>query len=146
MANSHKIQVKVIQSGGGILPPIYKGDVGFNLMTCQDIEVPSFGNKPINVPIGIKIKLPKGMWAEIRPRSSSITKFGVFVYHSIMDEGYIGEWFVICASMNNHPVFISKGTCLAQCILHNSIVPEMVDVKELPETERGTKRFGSSGK
>lgn len=130
----------------GILHPQKGGDVGFDLVVSEDFEVPPLGQAfPVNVPCGFGVKLPEGYWAEIRPRSSTATKFGVLVYQSVMDTGYTGPWFVVCHSVIGKSVKVARGTRLAQCILHRSAVPGLVEVKELPQTERGDTGFGSSG-
>lgn len=133
------------KSHDGIMQPQKEGDVGMDLVVSEDFEIPPFGHFPVNVPCAFNAKLPTGYWAEIRPRSSTATKLGVLVYQSVMDTGYTGPWFVIAHSILGKTVKIEKGTRLAQCILHESKVPPIKFVDELPRTERGDTGFGSSG-
>lgn len=142
----------------GLLAPQKEGDVGYDLVVLQDTWVlPEYslfnendgyvmrGNPPVNVPVGISAKLPEGYWAEIRPRSSTATKLNLRVHQSVMDTGYTGPWYVVCASLTGRPQEIKKGTRIAQAILHRSNTPKLIDVPELPETARGATGFGSSG-
>ena len=139
------ILVKTHQSGGGILMPKHVGDCGYDLVASETTIVPPFGSTPASVPIGISLKLPPNKWAEIRPRSSTATKLGIFAFQSVIDGGYTGPWFVVCTALGNQPITVEKGTRLAQCILHNIAVHDIMEVDELPETSRGDSGFGSTG-
>lgn len=142
----HKFRIKLHEEGlVGILPPQKAGDAGFDLVASEDMIIGGFGEAPVNIPCGFSAKIPAGYWAEIRPRSSTPTKFGVLVHASVMDEGYTGPWFVIAHSLSGEPVKVAKGTRLAQCVLHKAVVPPLEFVSELPQTDRGDTGFGSSG-
>lgn len=143
---SSHIRVKSLNGEkNNIRAPQKAGDVGFDLVSSVDSEISPFGSIPSSVPCDFAMKLPDGYWAEIRPRSSTPTKLGILVHQSVMDSGYVGPWFVVANSITGAPVRIPKGTRLAQCIIHKSVVPELTYVDELPETDRGSGGFGSTG-
>jgi len=140
-----KILIKTLQEGGGITPPKYEGDAGMDLVCSEDTTIVPFGKGTTNIPLGFAMKLPDGCWAEIRPRSSTATKMGIFVHQSVMDNLYVGPWFVVANSLGENPMSIKKGTRIAQCILHRLNPCDISVVDELPKTQRGEQGFGSSG-
>lgn len=139
------VLVKQHMPDGGIVPPQHPGDAGYDLVCAEGVEVQPFG-QVTSIPIGISVKLPEGWWAEIKPRSSAAKKWGIFVHPSTMDCGYTGNWYVFCNALGKDKIKVEKGTRLAQCILHKINTPGIEVVRELPETQRGSNGFGSTGK
>lgn len=103
----------------------------------------------VKVPLGFAIELPKGYHAEILPRSSMGTKTKVRVSNStgIIDSDYRGE---VCIILDNVSLVkmacIKDGDRIAQMIIVKDPEVELVEAKELSETERGTGGFGSTGR
>ena len=117
------------------------GDAGYDLYSVRDYKLQA--NKPTIVDIGLRIALPKGYYAEIHTRSSHGLK-GIRNHLGIIDEGYRGPISPIM--ITNKDVFISKGSKVGQLIIRKRIEVEFEEVKELPESDRGVKGFGSSGR
>ena len=93
----------------------------------------------------MSIKLPDGVWAEIRPRSSTIFKRKLIVGTGTIDSGYVGPLSVCVINVNANPVKIYRGERLAQLVLMNRVIRPIVRVEELPETIRGHGAMGSTG-
>jgi len=99
------------------------------------------------VPTGIKIELPEGYEAQVRPRSGNAIKHGITLINCVgtIDEDYRGEIFIPLVNLSTRPVTIQPHERVAQMV----IVPfERVDillVEKLSETVRGQGGFNSTG-
>jgi len=99
------------------------------------------------IPTGIKIALPNGIEAQIRPRSGLAAKQGVTVLNSpgTIDSDYRGEIKVMLMNNSDNEVEIENGDRIAQMILAEYIKAKWKHVGELPPTGRNEKGFGSTG-
>ena len=99
------------------------------------------------VPTGLFISLPRGMEAQVRPRSGLALKKGITVLNTpgTIDADYRGEIGVILVNLSQEAFIINDGERIAQMVIarHEQAEWEAVDV--LDETERGEGGFGHSG-
>lgn len=100
------------------------------------------------VPTGLKIALPEGYEAQVRPRSGLAAKHGITVLNApgTIDSDYRGEIGVILVNLSNSAFTIEPGERIAQLVVAKF---EQIDWKltqELTETARGEGGFGSTGK
>lgn len=145
--NSDKIQIhRVDQAKQYELPkPKKPGDCGFDMYCVEDTVVPANNAIPVNVPTGISVKLPDGYWADIRSRSSA-AKRGFTVISCTIDNGYTGPLYACVHNHTGEDITVKAGERLSQFVLHKIHTPEIVEVDELPTTDRGATGFGSTGK
>ncbi|MDD5586551.1 MAG: dUTP diphosphatase [Alphaproteobacteria bacterium] len=99
------------------------------------------------VPTGIAIALPEGFEAQIRPRSGLALKNGLTVLNApgTIDADYRGEVGVIIANLGSEPFTITRGMRIAQMVVASYARVAWQAVERLPETERGSGGFGSTG-
>jgi len=142
------ILIKKTGMMGGIQAPKKLGDVGYDLASACSIVIPPFDehDTAVLVPSGVSIKMPEGYWCQIVGRSSSANKKGLLVVNATIDNGYTGELCACVFNMTNKPIEIDEGERLAQVVFHRMEQPSMMEVDELPETERGESGYGSTGK
>ena len=99
------------------------------------------------IPTGLKIALPVGYEAQIRPRSGLAIKKGVTVLNSpgTIDADYRGEVCVILVNLSNEDFVINPSERIAQMVVakHEQVEFEIVD--SLDETERAEGGLGHSG-
>jgi dUTP pyrophosphatase len=97
---------------------------------------------------GLKIALPEGFEAQVRPRSGLAAKHGVSVLNApgTIDADYRGEIGVILVNLSNDPFTIEPGERIAQLILARYEQIEWKLTNILSETNRGKGGFGSTGK
>jgi dUTP pyrophosphatase len=120
---------------------------GMDLSAAIDDEIilKPFERKAI--PTGIAIALPQGYEAQIRPRSGLALKSGISVPNApgTIDADYRGEVCVILVNLSDQEFLITRGMRIAQMVVtqYNRVSWNMVE--ELPETERSTGGFGSTG-
>ena len=100
------------------------------------------------IPTGLRIALPTGMEAQIRPRSGLALKHGITVLNSpgTIDADYRGLIGIILVNLSQEPFVIQDGERIAQMVIARHEQAEWVETDTLDETERGEGGFGHSGK
>ena len=97
---------------------------------------------------GLKIALPEGFEAQVRPRSGLAAKHGISVLNSpgTIDADYRGEIGVIIVNLSNEDFTIHPGERIAQLVLARFEQINWQITESLFQTERGDGGFGSTGK
>ncbi|MBP5381122.1 MAG: dUTP diphosphatase [Bacteroidaceae bacterium] len=100
------------------------------------------------VPTGLRMALPVGYEAQVRPRSGMALKHGVTVLNTpgTIDADYRGEICVILINLGQEPFVINDGDRIAQMVIAKHEQPTVVAVETLDETERGEGGFGHTGR
>ena len=100
------------------------------------------------VPTGLKIALPEGYEAQVRPRSGLAAKHGITVLNTpgTIDADYRGEIGVILVNLSNSAFTIEPGERIAQLVVAKFEQSDWKLTQELTETARGEGGFGSTGK
>ena len=100
------------------------------------------------IPTGLYIELPVGYEAQIRPRSGLALKRGLTVLNTpgTIDADYRGEVGVILINLSGEAQTIEPGERICQMVIARHEQPELMEVSELSETERGAGGFGHSGR
>ena len=99
------------------------------------------------VPTGIKVALPFGYEAQVRPRSGLALKHGVTVLNApgTIDADYRGEVGVLLINHGTEDFAIQRGDRIAQLVIAKVEMIDFHDVDELPDTLRGDCGYGSTG-
>ena len=100
------------------------------------------------VPTGLKIALPEGTEAQVRPRSGLAAKHGVTVLNSpgTIDADYRGEVGVILVNLSDKAFTVNPGERIAQMVVARYERVEWEEVEQLDSTDRGEGGFGSTGR
>ena len=96
---------------------------------------------------GIRLMLPPGYEAQIRPRSGLAMKFGITLLNSpgTIDADYRGVISVILVNLGQEPFVIRRGDRVAQMVISKVEKARLVLVDKLPESGRGEGGFGHTG-
>ncbi|MBQ6190200.1 MAG: dUTP diphosphatase [Bacteroidaceae bacterium] len=142
------MEIRIINSSHHALPryetPMSAGmDLRANLdepITLQPLERRL-------IPTGLRIALPVGYEAQVRPRSGLALKHGVTVLNTpgTIDADYRGEIGIILVNLSQAPFVINDGERIAQMVIARHEQPDLVAVEVLDETERGEGGFGHTG-
>ena len=99
------------------------------------------------VPTGVKIALPKGFEAQIRPRSGLALKYGVTLVNApgTIDADYRGEIKVIVINHGQADYVVARGSRIAQMVVAKVETVAFREVDALSETQRGSGGFGHTG-
>ena len=126
------------------------GASGLDLAASPDIGKSGIEIKPGEwdlVPTGIAIELPKGLEAQIRPRSSVAFKNGVTILNSpgTIDSDYRGEVKIMLINHGQETFTVKPGDRITQMVITRI---ERVNLKKsefITKTIRGSGGFGSTG-
>ncbi len=144
------ILVRILPHGEGLDLPHYATAqaAGCDLRAAIDEDLVLRPGERMLVPTGIAIALPEGFEAQVRPRSGLALKHGITVLNSpgTIDADYRGEVGVILINHSDTPFPIRRGERIAQMVVAPVSRARFQTVDTLPETERGSGGFGSSGR
>jgi dUTP pyrophosphatase len=124
-----------------------EGSAGLDLLAANDELVTLAPGGRTAVPCGIAIALPAGFEAQVRPRSGLALHYGITVLNApgTIDSDYRGEVKAIIVNLGDAAFEISRGMKIAQMVIARHEQAELVEVSELPASERGAGGFGSTG-
>jgi dUTP pyrophosphatase len=137
-------------NASGYPAPVYEtsqsAGVDLRAAITEEIQLKPLERKL--VPTGLKIALPTGYEAQVRPRSGLSLKQGITVLNApgTIDADYRGEVGVILINLSSETVTIKPGDRIAQMVFARHERAEWLEVNELSVTERGEGGFGSTGK
>ena len=119
---------------------------GLDLRASEGCVIPSGGRAL--VPTGLRIALPEGYEAQVRPRSGLALKHGVTLPNSpgTIDADYRGEIGVILMNLGQEPFVVEPGDRIAQMVVAPVARVAWSEAEELDATERGEGGFGSTGR
>lgn len=142
------MEIKVVNKSKHILPE-YSTLLSAGIDLRANIDTP-ISLKPLQralVPTGLFIELPKGVEAQVRPRSGLAIKHGITVLNTpgTIDADYRGEIMVILINLSENLFVIRDGERICQMIIakHEKIVWKEVEMLE--QSDRGDGGFGHTG-
>lgn len=96
---------------------------------------------------GIEVAIPDGYFGALAIRSSLACKHGLMLANSlgIIDSCYRGPVKAKLVNIGRRPYTINPGDRIAQLLIIPCVHATFVQVDELPESDRGTGGFGSTG-
>lgn len=120
----------------------YSTDAGYDLRTPIDFTVPAHGSSVVDS--GVHVLISKGYVGMLKSKS------GLNVKHNITGEGTVDAHYVgaIKVKLFNHgddDYSFKRGDKIIQLVVMPIATPEIEIVDELPETDRGSNGFGSTG-
>lgn len=115
-----------------------------------DLYTPISGTVPAHqrllVPLDIAISLPPKTYGHVLPRSGLAVKHGIHIGAGVIDEDYRGNVGVLFMNVSDVPFTFSKGDRIAQLVVKSYESVDVMEVKELDQSDRGQNGYGSSGK
>ncbi|UAT42697.1 dUTP diphosphatase [Anaplasmataceae bacterium AB001_6] len=149
--NSAILKIKILSYALelGINAPKYatEGSAGFDVQAAITDNLTLKSGEIKIVPTGIAVEILPGYEIQVRPRSGMAIKSGVTIVNSpgTIDSDYRGEIKVGLINLGHSDFEITKGQRIAQLILSQYTRAIMSVCKDLSDTERGDKGFGSTG-
>jgi dUTP pyrophosphatase len=122
----------------------YTGDAGIDLAAVERMELGA-GERAL-VATGLAVAIPHGYAGYVQPRSGLASKHGISIVNTpgLVDSGYRGELLVNLLNTGREPFVVEPGMRIAQLVVLPVPDVRIVEVDELPESDRGTRGFGSS--
>lgn len=146
------LPVAVMQEPGARdLPlPRYETELsaGLDLRAAVEAEITLAPGERCMVPTGLRIALPDGFEAQIRPRSGLAIRHGITVVNApgTIDADYRGEICVGLVNLSGEPHVIKRGERIAQMVVAPVTRICWEETKTLPDTVRGEGGFGHTGR
>ena len=125
------------------------GSAGLDLRAALDDDLTLLPGERAMIPTGIRIALPEGCEAQVRPRSGLALRHGITLLNSpgTIDSDYRNVISVLLVNLGQEPVRFRRGDRIAQLVIAPvlRVQWEEVTAGSLPQTERGEGGFGSTG-
>lgn len=124
------------------------GSAGFDLFACIDNAVVISPNETVGIPTKIAIQLDSGTVGLIYARSSLGVRYNVTPANcvGVIDSDYRGELVIFLVNNGDEEYVVNYGDRIAQLVITPVCTPEIIEVKELNDSERGVGGFGSTGR
>ncbi len=123
------------------------GDAGMDLVAAETVTLKPGERAAIGT--GLALAIPQGYAGFVQARSGRALLEGLGVANSpgLIDSGYRGEIKVIAINLNDTAMIdVQRGDKIAQIVFQRVETAEIELVEELPESDRGDGRFGSTGR
>lgn len=142
------IEVAIVNQSGHALPQYATAQsAGMDLCACVTEPVVLEPGAYRLVPTGLRIALPAGYEAQVRPRSGLAFKHGVTVLNApgTIDADYRGEVGVLLINHGKAPFTVQNGDRIAQLVIAAHETVTWQPTASLDETQRGAGGFGHTG-
>jgi dUTP pyrophosphatase len=123
----------------------YSGDAGLDLAACEHVVLAPGERATIGT--GLAVAIPEGHAGFVQPRSGLASRHGIAIVNApgLVDSGYRGELRVVLLNTDRaEPFTVEPGMRIAQLVVLRVPELELLEVDELPSSERGVRGFGSS--
>lgn len=126
----------------------FEKDSGFDLYSIEDVSLGGMSRAMVGT--GLVFNIPDGYEIQVRPKSGLAINYGLTVLNtpSTIDGGYVGEVKVILFNTSRKTYEVKKGMKIAQAVLcpvQQGKYVNLENIDELPNTDRGSDGFGSTG-
>jgi dUTP pyrophosphatase len=99
------------------------------------------------IPCGFKMAIPEGFEAQVRPRSGLAVKAGISMPNApgTIDADYRGEVCVPLINLGRYRFTVEPHMRIAQMVIAPVMRAQLIQTTSLPQTQRATGGFGSTG-
>ena len=138
-----KVQFKKCHDLAIIPSYAHSTDSGMDIFAIENHSL--YSSNTVKVRTGLKMILPEGHEAQVRPKSG-LSLQGLHIHFGTIDNGYRGEIMINACCLNNREYVIKKGEKIAQIVIQKVDSFEIEEVFEIDDkTSRGVGGFGSTG-
>ena len=148
MSAPYDLEILITKLDEQAVIPTYAtlGDAGADLYSISEVTLGP-GERAL-IKTGIAIAIPLGFVGLVHPRSGLVLKSGVSVVNTpgTIYSGYRGEIGVVLINHDLEKSFtVKKGDRIAQLVIQKVENVQFKLVSELPDSQRSTGGYGSSG-
>lgn len=143
--------MEILLDPGAVMPTrAHETDAGLDLYSREEVTIPPRTDRirenSYVFDTGVHVVLPRWNFGKIEGKSGLMVKHNVCSLGGVIDEGYTGSIRVMLFNMGVDPYTVHKGDKIAQMIIIPYSAPRMGITDALPDTERGSNGFGSTGR
>lgn len=140
------LKIKIKKAADAKMPVYaHKGDSGVDVYSAEECTLNPMERKLVAT--GIRIAVPHGYEAQIRPKSGLAIEHGISHANCIgtIDSSYRGEIKVPMINLSGKPYKIEKGKKIGQMVFAKVEEASFEEAEELDTTTRNEEGFGSTG-
>lgn len=142
--------VRVSLDPHAFAPPAYQTEhaAGLDVYAAVTEPLTIAPGQVVPVPTGIRLEIPRGFEAQVRPRSGLALKHAIGIPNGpgTIDADYRGELKVLLINFGAEPYVVHRGDRVAQLVFAKVARVSLTVVPDLDETARGDGGFGHSGR
>ena len=138
-----KLGIKKLEAQAVLPTYAHIGDAGMDMYALEPVTIEP--GERVDVRTGIAMEIPTHYAGLIWDKSGISLKHGIKVLGGVIDAGYRGEIRIGLINHGNKSVSFEAGQKVAQMLIQRVSFPQIVEVTELSDTERGEGGFGSTG-
>ena len=141
------MEIEIINKSKNPLPEYKTASAsGMDLHVALDEEITLKPMERRLLPTGLYVSIPTGYEGQIRPRSGSTSKTGLYTFLGTIDSDYIGELRISCINLSDESIIVRNGDRPAQLVIAPYKKVAWKPTLKLSETARGENGFGHTGK
>lgn len=118
-------------------------DAGLDIYAPEDQIVPA--KEAAIFDTGVHVQLEPGTVGMLKSKSGLNVNHGI-LSEGVIDSGYTGSIVVKLYNLSGYDYHVKRGDKISQLVILPCILPDLEQVDELDESERGTGGFGSTGR
>ncbi len=140
------MQIKFKKLNENAVSPNYAHsfDAGMDLFCLEKVSISP--NERVQISTGISMEIPEGFVGLIWDKSGISHKGGLKTLGGVVDSQYRGEIKIGIINLSNEVFEFEAGQKVAQMLIQKVEQVDLIESKELSNTERGEGGFGSTGK
>lgn len=144
----NSIKIKRVTDTAIVPKRMSVGAAGFDLYVDSDKEITVEPHKTAFAYSGVAFEIPRGYFGAIYARSGLSTRLGLrpATCVSVIDSDYRGNVGLPLHNDSDDLATIAPYERVAQIVFQKALVVDLELAEELPETERGSNGFGSTGR
>ena len=148
MEKNNVLRMKKLREGAVLPQRQTEGAAGYDLSACLEAPVTLQPGEGYPFPTGLAAEIPQGYAGLVFCRSGLGVKHGISLPNcvGVIDSDYRGELVVPLRNFGDGTYTIQPGERIAQLVIMPVLLPEIVEVEELSQTQRGQGGFGSTGR
>lgn len=138
------LKIKKLKDDAKVPTYAHPGDAGLDLYACEEVRIAPGARAIIGT--GVAMEIPEGYVGLVWDKGGISMKGGLKTIGGVVDSGYRGEIMIGIINFSDKEYVFEKGHKVAQMVIQQKEEVTVEEIDELSDTERGDKKFGSSGK
>ena len=137
------LNIKRVSQNAKIPTFAHMGDAGMDLYAVENVTI--LPMERVQIKTGIALQIPEEYVGLIWDKSGLSHKKGLKTLGGVVDAGYRGEVMIGVINLSTEAIVFEAGDKVAQMLIQKVEHPEIVEVEELGDADRGMGAFGSTG-
>lgn len=140
-----QIKVKKLDPRAKLPSYALEHDAGLDLCVLDDVTIPA-GKVVTKIRTGVAIAIPEGHVGLCWDKSGLAANHGLKTMAGVIDSGYRGELLLTLYNASDKDYHFKSGDKIMQLLIQPVERVEVLEVKDLPDSQRAAGGFGSTGK